>query len=196
MQGLCYCCGVQTVLPLGTSCSSFVAFLLKSLDCVPFLTLISQKQGISISLGRVVGVTWVNSCWACDPSLVTILTKVIFAITTYSLSVYASTLVIKPLNELTHLLNLMWCKFSIFISLQYPNFLTPKILKMCDPILVTLIKMQPHNSQFSREGETPFNDTPSFAYYQEVPPPRALFYLLETTHPQPRSCYTRSNMSI
>ena len=31
----------------------------------------------------------------------------------------------------------------------YLNFLTPKILKMCDPILVTLIKMQPHNSQSS-----------------------------------------------
>ena len=26
------------------------------------------------------------------------------------------------------------------------KFLTPKILKMCDPILVTLIKIQPHNS--------------------------------------------------
>ena len=31
----------------------------------------------------------------------------------------------------------------------YLNFLTPKILKMCDPILVTLIKMQPHNTQSS-----------------------------------------------
>ena len=29
----------------------------------------------------------------------------------------------------------------------YLNFLTPKILKMYDTILVTLIKMQPHNSQ-------------------------------------------------
>ena len=33
--------------------------------------------------------------------------------------------------------------------LTYLNFLTPKILKMCYPILVTLIKMQPHNSQSS-----------------------------------------------
>ena len=37
----------------------------------------------------------------------------------------------------------------------YLNFLTPKILKMCNPILVTLIKMQPHNSQSSRGNATP-----------------------------------------
>ena len=41
----------------------------------------------------------------------------------------------------------------------YLNFLTPKILKMCYPILVTLIKMQPHNSQSSRENVTPFSGT-------------------------------------
>jgi len=41
----------------------------------------------------------------------------------------------------------------------YQNFLTPKILKMCDPTLVTFIKVQPHNSQSSRENATPFSST-------------------------------------
>ena len=42
---------------------------------------------------------------------------------------------------------------------RYLNFLTPKILKMGDPILVTLIKMQTHNSQSSRENATPSSGT-------------------------------------
>ena len=66
----------------------------------------------------------------------------------------------------TYSLNLMWCKFLYFCIPTYPNFLTPKILKMCDPILVTLIKMQPHNSKFSRENETPGS----------TPPPHPLLY--------------------
>ena len=35
----------------------------------------------------------------------------------------------------------------------------PQNLKMCDPILVTLLKMQPHYSQSSRENATPSSDT-------------------------------------
>ena len=31
----------------------------------------------------------------------------------------------------------------------------PKTQKMCDPILVTLLKMRPHYSQLSRENATP-----------------------------------------
>ena len=41
----------------------------------------------------------------------------------------------------------MWCKSFYFQITTYLKFLTLKILKMCDPILVTLIKIQPHNSQ-------------------------------------------------
>ena len=41
---------------------------------------------------------------------------------------------------------------------------------MCDPILVTLLKMQPHNSQSSRENATPSSGTAPLASYKEVPP--------------------------
>ena len=43
------------------------------------------------------------------------------------------------------------------------NFLTPEILKMCDTIQVFLIKMQPHNSQSSRENSTPSSGTYALA---------------------------------
>ena len=42
---------------------------------------------------------------------------------------------------------------------------------MCDPILVTLLKMQPYYSQFSRENGTPSSGTSPVASYNEVPPP-------------------------
>ena len=45
---------------------------------------------------------------------------------------------------------------SMFLT--YLNFLTPKILKTCDLILVTLIKTQPHYSQSSRENASPASD--------------------------------------
>ena len=51
------------------------------------------------------------------------------------------------------------------------NCLTPKNPKMCDPILVTLLKMRPHYSQSSRENATPSSGTSPLASYKEVPPP-------------------------
>ena len=42
---------------------------------------------------------------------------------------------------------------------------------MCDPILVTLLKMQPHYSQSSRENATPSSGTSPVASYKEVPLP-------------------------
>ena len=54
---------------------------------------------------------------------------------------------------------LTFCHFlnhesSYFLILNYQNFLTPKILKMCKPIIVNLLKMQSHYSQSSRENVT------------------------------------------
>ena len=37
------------------------------------------------------------------------------------------------------------------LTVNMKKFLTPKIRKMCDPILVTLLTMRPHYSQYSRE---------------------------------------------
>ena len=48
---------------------------------------------------------------------------------------------------------------------------------MCDPILVTLLKMRPHYSQSSRENATPSSGTSPLASYKEVPlpPPGPLY---------------------
>ena len=54
---------------------------------------------------------------------------------------------------------------------SFQNFLIPEISKMCDPILVTVLKMQPYYSQFSRENATPSSGTSPVASYKEVPPP-------------------------
>ena len=48
---------------------------------------------------------------------------------------------------------------------------------MCDPILVTLLKMQPHYSQSSRENATPSSDTSPLASYREVPPRGTYMYV-------------------
>ena len=42
---------------------------------------------------------------------------------------------------------------------------------MCEPILVTLLKMRPHYSRSSRENATPSSGTSPLASYKEVPPP-------------------------
>ena len=52
----------------------------------------------------------------------------------------------------------------------YQNFLIPEILKMCDPILETLLKIEPQYSQSSRENVTPSSGTSPVASYKEVPP--------------------------
>ena len=44
---------------------------------------------------------------------------------------------------------------SYFENPVYQNFLIPEIPKMCDSILVTLLKIQPHYSQSSWENATP-----------------------------------------
>ena len=41
---------------------------------------------------------------------------------------------------------------------------------MCDPILVTLLKMRPHYSQSSRENATPSSGTSPLASYKEINP--------------------------
>ena len=58
------------------------------------------------------------------------------------------------------------------LTVNMKNFLTPqKNLKMCDPILVTLLKMRPHYSQSSHENATPSSGTSPLASYEEVSTP-------------------------
>ena len=61
--------------------------------------------------------------------------------------------------------------FTTFANRKYEHLSYPKNPKMCDPILVTLWKMQRHYSQSSRENETPSSGTSPLASYKEVPPP-------------------------
>ena len=46
----------------------------------------------------------------------------------------------------------------------------PQNQKMCDLILVTLLKMRPHKGQSSRENTTPSSGTCPLASYKEVSP--------------------------
>ena len=61
--------------------------------------------------------------------------------------------------------------FHLLLAVNMKNCLTPKNLKTCDPILVTVLKMRPHYSHFSHENATPSNGTTPLASYKEVPPP-------------------------
>ena len=56
---------------------------------------------------------------------------------------------------------------------------------MCDPILVTLLKMRPHYGQSSRKNATPSSGTSPLASYKAVPPPGFVDEQLVTTPPPP-----------
>ena len=73
------------------------------------------------------------------------------------LSRFKYTLYIRKISISTHFKAICIISGSTgrLMLLTYLNFLTPKILKTCDLILVTLIKTQPHYSQSSRENASP-----------------------------------------
>ena len=58
-----------------------------------------------------------------------------------------------------------------FANSKYEELSYPKNQKMCDPVLVTLLKMRPHYSQSSRENATSSSDTSPLTSYKEVTPP-------------------------
>ena len=62
------------------------------------------------------------------------------------------------------------CSTNILVRLltvNMKNCLTPNNPKMCDPIVVTLLKMRPHNSQSGRENATSSSDTSPLASYKK-----------------------------
>ena len=61
--------------------------------------------------------------------------------------------------------------FGTFANRKYEELSYPKNPKMCDPIIVILLKMRPHYSQSSRKNATPSSGTSPLAPYKEVPPP-------------------------
>ena len=52
---------------------------------------------------------------------------------------------------------------------KYEELSYPKNQKICDLIVVTLLKMPPHDSRSSREKATPSSGTPPLASSTEVP---------------------------
>ena len=56
---------------------------------------------------------------------------------------------------------------------------------MCDPILVTPLKMRPHDSQSSRENATPSSGTSPLASYKEVHPPPGSTYFMHQSFESP-----------
>ena len=67
-------------------------------------------------------------------------------------------------------------KYSgMFANCKYEELSYPKNQTMCDPILVTLLKMRPHDSQSSRENVTPSSGTSPLDFCKEVPPPPGVF---------------------
>ena len=113
------------------------------------------------------------------PHLSHFLENVIFAIPASSLSMYTSTLSMwlqaaecNAIN-VSLLLNLINNNFLIFQRRIFPFWIPtyPKSPKMCDPILVNLLKMQRHYSQSSRKNATPSSGTSLLASCKGVPPP-------------------------
>ena len=68
----------------------------------------------------------------------------------------------------TSLFHLQYKHYGTFDNRKCEELSYPKNPKMCDPILVTLLKMRPHYSQYSRENATPSSGTSPLASYKEV----------------------------
>ena len=78
-------------------------------------------------------------------------------------------------NEEHFTFHLQYKYSGMFAKVNMKNWhRTPKNPKMCDPIVVTLLKMQPRYSQSSRESVTPSSRTSPLASYKEVPSPQDL----------------------
>ena len=122
------------------------------------------------------GGTWVNFCWVCEP----LLHYSLFLVTLGQICNFRDPNLVTFYFfwELTNFLD--WMKSTLLfiyrnilvrlLTVNTKNCLSPKNLKMCYPILVTLLKMQPHYSQPSRENATPSSGTSPLASYKEVPP--------------------------
>ena len=76
------------------------------------------------------------------------------------------------LNEKHITFHLQYKHSGTFAKRKYEELSYPKNQKMCDPILVTLLKMPPHYSHCSSENATPSTDLESgrlnFHYFQQL----------------------------
>ena len=58
----------------------------------------------------------------------------------------------------------------MLLTVDMKNCLTPKNSKMCDPILVTILKKRPYYSQSSRKNAAPSSSLSLLASYKKVSP--------------------------
>ena len=81
-------------------------------------------------------------------------------------------LTIFRLNEEHFTCHLPYKHSGTFANHKYEErvSLTPKNQKICNPVLVTLLKMRPRYSQSTRENATPSSSTSPLASYKQVPP--------------------------
>ena len=79
--------------------------------------------------------------------------------------------IFNKLNEEHFTFHLQYKYPGTFVNCKYEQLSYPQNPKICDPILVTLLKMQSRYSQSSRENATPSSGTSHLASYKEVLPP-------------------------
>ena len=90
------------------------------------------------------------------------------------------------LNEEHFAFHLHYKHFGTFANRKCEDVSYPQNRKMCDPILVTLLKMLPRYSQSSCENGTPSNGRctlASYSMYKKVPPPGGGGGLTKQGHP-------------
>ena len=106
-----------------------------------------------------------NYVFFCNPNLVT-----------FYLCMYLI------LNKEHFTFHLQYKHSDTFASHKNEVLSYPKNQKMCDPILVTLLRMRPHDSQSSHENATPSSGTSPLASDKEVHPPHRVLRILCTSH--------------
>ena len=75
------------------------------------------------------------------------------------------------LNEEHSTFHLQYKHSGTFANRKYEELSYPKNQKMCDPIVVTLLKMRPHYNQSSRENPTSSSGTSLQFLIRNYPPP-------------------------
>ena len=78
------------------------------------------------------------------------------------------------MNEDHFTFHIQYKHSGTFANRQYEELSYTKNQKMCDPILVTLLKMRSYYSQSSHENATPSSGTSPSASYEKVLPPRGM----------------------
>ena len=73
------------------------------------------------------------------------------------------------MNEEHFTFNLQYKHSSTFANRKYEELSYSENHQIGDPILVTLLKLQPYHSQSNRENVTPSSGTSPLASYKEVP---------------------------